>query len=88
MTCNTNRICKACSIGCHHEHEIHRNGWAKKNEKCKCSKTKCLIQALENETDQKAIQKTENEVDHQSNTSNKKCIISWVYHKNVFLEKG
>ena len=30
----------------------------------------------------------ENEVDRQSNTFNKICIISWVYHKNVFLEKG
>ena len=62
MTCNTNQICQACSLGCHHEHEIGGDGWAKKNEKCKCRKTKCLIQNPENASNQNTIQKTENEV--------------------------
>ena len=85
MTCNTNQICKACSLGCHHKHEIEFQDHAEKKLKSKCNESKCFIQAPENETNQKAIQKTENEVDHRPNTSHKKCTRSWVYHKNVFL---
>jgi len=46
LTCNTNQICKTCCYGCHHEHEIDFEGFDE-NEKCKCRKTKCLIQKPE-----------------------------------------
>ena len=49
-TCETNQICKACSIGCHQEHQTEFKGKVKnENEKCNCIKTKCLIQKKENE---------------------------------------
>ena len=48
VTCNTNQICNSCSFGCHHEHEIDVEDFAKKNEKCNCSKTNCFIQTSDN----------------------------------------
>merc|ERR1712136_382929 len=45
VTCKTNQICVACSIGCHHEHQTEYKGIVEnKKEKCNCIKTICSIQ--------------------------------------------
>ena len=44
-TCEVNRICKACAIGCHHGHEVKYEGSVNaKAEKCSCTNLNCFIQ--------------------------------------------